>query len=105
MLFDFVSNTLLIIVLLSIILAGLRRSTGQKLQTHLIPNRIITYIAIVILLVGELAMDRLVVFAEASHYFANGRLATGDPLGDLPQDVIPMDSRKKASQVASESQI
>lgn len=103
MLFGFVSNTFLIIVLISIIFAGLRRSTGQKLRTHLIPNRFFIYIAIVILLIGELAMDRLIVFARASYYFANDGLATEYPLGDLSQSATHGDS-KKTEQVASESQ-
>lgn len=104
MLFDFISNALLITVLVSVILAGLRRSTGQKLRTHLISNRILTYIAIVVLLVGELAMDRLTVFARASRYFANDRQTTECPLGDLSKDGVPEEGGKKPSQVASESQ-
>lgn len=101
MVLGFIPDTLGLAFLVSTILAGLRRSTGQTFKTGMIRNAIGAQVMGIYLGLGEWALDRLTGYARGSRYFHYDPNATIDWAKKQPREFLK-DIRSEFNDIAAE---
>ncbi|KAK6850663.1 hypothetical protein PG990_008431 [Apiospora arundinis] len=85
----FLPDLALLAVLSSTVLAGVRRATGQTLQTQkLVSNALGAQAMNVYLGVGEWALERLASYARGSKYFQYDATVTANLVKNQPRDML-----------------
>lgn len=85
----FLPDLALLAVLSSTVLAGVRRTTGQTLQTQkLVANALGAQALSFYLGVGEWALERLAGYARGSKYFAYDATVTANMVKNQPRELL-----------------
>ncbi|KAK7992428.1 hypothetical protein PG984_007620 [Apiospora sp. TS-2023a] len=85
----FLPDLALLAVLSSTVLAGVRRTTGQTLQTQkLVTNALGVQALGFYLGVGEFCLERLAGYARGSKYFAYDATVTANMVKNQPRELL-----------------